>query len=168
MKILTCNKYFYRKGGAELVFFDTAALLKSYGHAVAFFSMQHPKNSACKHDEYFVANRDYLDERTSISKQITSAFNLLYSFEARNKISKVLDGFNPNVVHLHNIYHQLSPSILHAIKKRNIPVIMTLHDYKVACANYLMLSNGQICERCKDGKYINCFKQGCVLELGLV
>ena len=54
MKILQINKYFYRKGGADTVFFNTIKLLEDHGHTVIPFSLQHDKNELSQYDHYFV------------------------------------------------------------------------------------------------------------------
>ena len=73
----------------------------------------------------------------------------------------VLDRVRPDVVHLHNIYHQLSPSILRPIKRRGIRTVMTLHDYKLACPTYQFLDNGKICEACVPRKFRNAALKAC-------
>jgi glycosyltransferase involved in cell wall biosynthesis len=60
----------------------------------------------------------------------------------------VLDDFRPDLVHVHNLYHQLSPSVLAPLRRRRIPTLMTLHDYKLACPTYKFLDHGQPCEAC--------------------
>lgn len=162
MKILLANKYFYLKGGAEASFFETAKLLKNKGHKVIFFSMKHKRNFSSECEKYFVSNVDY--EKDGFKNMITSSVNILYSFEAKRKIERLIEKEKPDVAHLHNIYHQISPSILHIFKRYKIPIILTLHDYKMVCASYSMLSNGTVCEACKNGKYYHCFLKGCVKD----
>jgi glycosyltransferase involved in cell wall biosynthesis len=160
MKILLANKYFYLKGGAEVSFFETAKLLESKGHKVIFFSMQHPHNFSSEYEKYFVSNVDY--ENDGFKIKIDASLKLLYSFEAKRKIKELIEKEKPDIAHLNNIYHQISPSILHSLKKFRIPMIMTLRDYKIICASYSMLNNGSVCEACKNGRYYNCFFRGCV------
>lgn len=162
MKILFANKYFYRKGGAEYVFFDSAKLLENKGHKIIFFSMHHPKNLTSAYNDYFVSLIDY--EKGGIKNKVDVSVKLLYSFEAKRKMEALIKKEKPDVAHLHNIYHQISPSIIHTLKKYHIPIVMTLHDYKITCASYHMLANGRICEACKDGKYYQCFLKRCVKE----
>ncbi|MDX9913218.1 MAG: glycosyltransferase [Candidatus Moranbacteria bacterium] len=160
MRILEINKYFFVKGGAERHFFDVADLLMENGHEVAFFSMQHKNNLKNKWSKYFVSTVGYTDEH-SLKEKIKGVFRMFYSFEAKNKINKILDDFKPEVVHIHNIYHQLSPAILFEIKKRNIPIIMTVHDYKLVNPNYNLFHKGKIYNRCLNGKYYQCFLDKC-------
>jgi glycosyltransferase involved in cell wall biosynthesis len=160
MNILLANKYFYRKGGAESSFFITADLLRRKGHNVIFFSMQDERNDPSEYERYFVSNVDY--EKPGVKNKIDAAIKLLYSYEAKNKIEQLIKREKPDIAHLNNIYHQISPSIIHGLKKFNIPVVMTLRDYKLVCASYNMLVQGKACEACKDGKYYHCFLKGCV------
>lgn len=158
MKILLVNKYFYKRGGAETYFFETARLLRQNGHAVEIFSMKHPRNLESVFQQFFVSYIDYDDH--SLSNIIKASSRLLYSVEAKRKIEKLLNR-KPDIVHLNNIYHQISPSIISTIKKFQVPVIMTLHDFKMVCSSYAMLANNRICEACKHGKYYNCFLAKC-------
>ena len=160
MNILLAKKYFYRKGGAESSFFITADLLRRKGHNVIFFSMQDERNDPSEYERYFVSNVDY--EKPGLKNKIGAAIKLLYSFEAKNKVEQLIKREKPDIAHLNNIYHQISPSIIHGLKKFNIPVVMTLRDYKLVCASYNMLVQGKACEACKDGKYYHCFLKGCV------
>jgi glycosyltransferase involved in cell wall biosynthesis len=162
MKILLINKYFYHKGGAETVFFDTAELLKKKGHELVFFSMKHPKNIRTEYEKYFVSETDY--EKPGIGDSLRASMNILYSFEAKNRLEKLLQEEKPDIAHLHNIYHQISPSILHSLKKNKVPVVMTLHDYKLVCGSYALIAGGKICEACKGRKYYNCFIKRCVKQ----
>lgn len=160
MKILLVNKYFYLKGGAEQVMFDTADILIENGHEVSFFSMEYPKNKTTEYSNYFVSNVDFNSQE--IAHAGKAAMRILYSFEAKRNIERLIHTFRPDIAHLHNIYHQISPSIIHSLKKAGIPIVMTLHDYKLVCASYSMLADGSICEACCSGKYYYCFYRRCV------
>lgn len=129
MKILEINKFHFVKGGADRHFFDAIHLLRSKGHQVAVFSMDHPQNIFSPWKKYFPSYVGYNQSDSTIWQRLIGVARMFHSFEARNKIGKLLDDFRPEVVHLHNIYHQLSYSILPEIKKRNIPVVLTVHDY---------------------------------------
>ncbi len=160
MKILQVHKFFYLSGGADRVFFDTSALLEKNGHKVFYFSMKHPDNFACPFDRYFVSQSAY--DNNTLESSLMNALNIIYSPEARRKMDLLLAEQNPDIAHLHNIYHQLSPSILHSLKRRKMPVVMTLHDYKLVCPSYSMLRDGKPCEACKGGAYQHCFLNACV------
>lgn len=159
MKILLCNKYFFRKGGAESLFFGTAELLKEKGHEVHYFSMADKDNYPSDDEEYFVSEVDY--DSGGLAEKMRHAAGLLYSLEAREKMRRLAERIKPDVVHLHNIYHQISPSILHPLKELGIPVVMTLHDYKMVCGAYTLLSPRGVCEKCGGGRHYHCLVEKC-------
>lgn len=161
MNILYVNKFHYLRGGSEAVYFNTAHLLESKGHRSVFFSMQHPQNLPCETSNYFMPHVDLVTTEGLLS-QLKTTLRILYSFEAKKRLSKLLDKYPIDIAHLHNIHYHISPSILHELKKRKIPVIMTLHDYKMACASYLMLANGVPCEACSGGKYFEAVRNKCI------
>jgi len=76
----------------------------------------------------------------------------IYNRDAQRKLADLLDAFQPDIVHLHNYYHQLSTSILCPIRQRNIPVVQTLHDYHLIDPTYKLFSNGRIFEDTQGGK----------------
>lgn len=160
MNVLLVNKYFYPRGGSERTFFDTADLLQARGHGVSFFSMDHPSNRESAFSRYFVSRVDY-DLPGSPVRKARAAARLLYSTQARTKLARLLDAVRPDLVHLHNIHHQISPSIIPLLKKRGLPVVMTLHDYKMVCPVYTLARGGRPCEECAGGRYIRCFRHRC-------
>lgn len=160
MKILLVNKFLYPKGGDAIVTLNTGKLLAENGHDVQYWGMAHQTNGDFRFKDFFVRQVDF-EKKALIKEQLTRSSNLLYSFEAKNKIEKVLKIWKPDIVHLHNYAHQISPSILHVFKKYNIPVVMTMHDYKLVCPVYSLLSNGKVCEECKEGKYYRCIVNKC-------
>lgn len=162
MKILFVNKFFYIKGGAENSMFQTAGMLERQGHEIIYFSMADHKNIASEWNRFFVSNVDF--DIRSLRGKIRVAFKLLYSFEAKKRIECLIQKTRPDLVHLNNIYHQISPSILDSIKKFNLPVVMSLRDYKLVCANQRMVNDQGICELCTNGRYYNCFLHTCVKQ----
>lgn len=163
MKILLINKFHYLRGGSEVVYFGTANLLEHHGHKSLFFSMNHPDNLPCETSNFFMPYVDLVTNNGLVS-QFKTAGRILYSFNAKKRLSKLLDKYQVDIAHLHNIHHQISPSILHELKKRKIPVVMTFHDFKMVCASYSMLADGRPCEACSGGKYFNALKNRCVKE----
>lgn len=162
MKSLLISKYFYIKGGAENLFFQTAALLEKNGHKVCFFSMQHARNEPSEYDKFFVSNVDY--DKKGMVNALRSAGRLLYSLYARRRIEALIKQEKPDIAHLHNIYHQISPSIIDSLMKYQIPIVMTLHDYKLVCAAYSMFASEKVCEACKNSRYYQCLLKKCVKD----
>lgn len=151
MKILLANKFNFLGGGADKYFLDLANVLASKGHEVIKFCMQHPKNLPDKNEHYFVSYVDIAQK--GIVNKLRYAGRILYSFEAKRKFAELLKKEKPDLIHIHNIYHQISPSILSVAKKYNIPVVMHLHDYKLVSPNYSLFSNGQIDTSSVGGHY---------------
>lgn len=162
MKVLIINKYLYPKGGDAICAFATGELLISKGHEVIFWGMKDERDPPYPHHDIFI-NKVDLNSSVGVRQQLKIAGNMLYSVEAKAKIEKLIQRIGkPDIVHLHNFAHQISPSILHVFKKYKIPCVMTMHDYKLVCASYALLAHGNICEKCVGSLYINCFMEGCV------
>ena len=160
MKILQVNQYYYPRGGADKYFLDLVESLTYKGHRVAVFSMQHPKNLESEWSKYFVSRISF--NKPSLRDKFLTPGRVIYSLEAKRKFTKLLNDFKPDIIHIHNIYHHLSPSILDAAKKMNIPVVMHLHDYKLICPNHMLFTKGKICTECQKHKYYKCVKNKCV------
>ncbi len=156
MRILLINQFFYRRRGAETYLFDLKALLERNGHEVAVFSMVHPENEPSPWSQYFVSSVDYSN------KNIKAAARMFWSREAQRKLDTLLDVFKPDLAHIQNIYHQISPSVLVTLKKRHIPIVLTLHDYKLICPNYELYTENETCRRCKGGRYYNAVVHRCL------
>lgn len=163
MKILQVHKFYYLKGGAERYFFDVSELLEKNGHIIIPFAMQGKKNKPSEFEKYFVSEIDTSQVKFSWQGLRTAA-RFYYSFEARSKVEELIKKTKPELVHLHNIYHHLSPSILPIFKKYNLPVVMTVHDWKLICPNYLLFTKGEACERCKVYRYWNCVRYKCLKD----
>ena len=148
MKILLVNKFLYPKGGDAISTVATGNLLSEKGHQVFYFGMKNPKNPDFSYQEYFVSDVDY-DANLNFFQKLKLTFRIFYSWEARNKVGHLLKKVKPDIVHLNNFAHQITPSILDEIKKYHIPVVMTMRDYKIVCPSYSMLANGKPCKRCR-------------------
>lgn len=136
MRIAHVNKYYYGRGGADQYMISLMKLLESRGHVTAPFSMHHPKNMDTPWKDFFVSEMDTASDSTSVLRKISYARRVFWSREAYQKAGLFFDTFRPDILHVHNIYTQLSPSVLKAAKERGIPVVMTVHDYHLLSANY--------------------------------
>jgi glycosyltransferase involved in cell wall biosynthesis len=147
MRVLQVNKFLYGGAGAETVMFRTADLLRSHGHDVSFFAMQDPRNIACSESEYFPAGRYYGTEHGFVQRA-RAAGSSVYSMQARKALRRLLHARRPEVAHLHNVYHQLTLSVVDELVAHEIPIVMTLHDYKPVCPSYVLYTEHQPCHRC--------------------
>jgi glycosyltransferase involved in cell wall biosynthesis len=161
LRVLHVNKFLYRRGGAEAYMFDLARLQTAAGDEVAFFGMDHPDNEPMPYASHFPSYVEFRPASLSVGTTIRASARMLYSRSAETGIAAVIADFRPDVVHLHNIYHQLSPSVLRPLARAGIPSVMTLHDYKLACPTYQFLDHGRICEACLGGHFYHAATHRC-------
>lgn len=154
MKVVVVHKYFYPRDGVTTHIFDLIELLASHGHTVIPFAMKHPKNVYSPYSDFFVSEKDFATPKSFLEK-VRLFGHMVYSFEAKKKFKKLLLQEQPDIVHIHNIYHHISPSILDACREMNISVVQTVHDYKLVCPNYTLFANGKIDEGCLQGNYFH-------------
>ena len=161
MRILFCNKYNFRFSGTEAYLFEIMELLRSHGHEVALFSMQDPRGKPTSYDRHFVPHIEFKDNRASLFARVGMAAHAIYSREARRRLREMIKDFQPDVAHVRNIYHHLSPSIFWELKKQAIPVLYHLNDFKILCPAYNMVANGRVCARPCTGHYWKMVGKGC-------
>lgn len=152
MKILFCNKYNYPFSGTEVYLFELMELLREHGHEVALFSMQDSRGQLTPYDRHMVSYIDF-KSKAGFWRKVRNAGHAIYSTEARQKLRTMIHEFRPDVAHIRNIYHHLSPSILWELKAQGIPVLYHLNDFKLLCPSYNLVSQGEACEACKGGKF---------------
>ena len=138
MKILLCNKFYYRRGGDCIVTMNLEQLLKDHGHEVAVYAMQYHENTISPWSKYWPKSMSKIDA-------FTRPFG---TKEVKDGFVKLLNDFQPDVVHLHNIHTQLSPIIAKIAHQRGIKVVWTLHDTKLVCPCYTCMRDGKWCEKC--------------------
>lgn len=150
-KVLFANKFLFRNGGSEAVMFDEMAWLGERDLEIVDFSMRDPRNRPSRFERYFVSAKSY--RGGSRIGKLRSVASLIRSKEAIDNIARLIRDEMPDVIHCHNIYHQLTPSIINAAVGLRKPVVLTLHDYKPVCPVYTQLSNGEVCNSCGDGNF---------------
>jgi glycosyltransferase involved in cell wall biosynthesis len=160
MRILFCNKYNYPFSGTEVYLFQAMELLRSRGHEVALFSMADSRGEPTPFDHHFMPHADF-KKQSGWFHQLGLAGHAIYSWEARRRIRAMIAEFRPDVTHVRNIYHHLSPSILWELKAQKIPVVYHLNDFKVLCASYNLVLRGEACEACKGGEFWHALKEKC-------
>lgn len=161
MRILHVNKFFDFHGGAEVYLHQLAERQQQQGHEVHIFTTRKP-GTPPHADERFSPKYHAYNEFEGPLEDGKKALAYIWNHEARQKFAAMLDEIKPDVVHLHNLYHHLSTSVLAEIRKRKLPCVQTLHDYKLACPNYKMYTQGSVCERCKNGDYTQAIKFRCL------
>ena len=161
--LLSLNTYNYRRGGSDVVFLEHDAMLRAQGWDTAVMTMYHPKNEPSPWSRFFADEIEFGHEYGALDK-LAMAGKVIYSGEARRKISALLDEFPADVAHAHCIYHHLSPSVLVELKRRGIPTVMTAHDLKLACPAYKMLNRGGVCEKCRSGNLLHLVANRCIRD----
>ena len=159
LRVLSVNKFHHITGGADRCYFEWSDLLERRGNAVIPFSMSHERNEPTAYARYFVDKVDFFNSTTRDLPAV--AMRVLYSTQARRRIEALIEDTRPDVAHLHNVAHQLSPSILHSLRESRIPVIQTVHDYKFGCPTYKFYTAGHVCEDCKGHRYYNAVLHKC-------
>ena len=168
MKILMVNKFLYPKGGAETYVLKLGACLASQGHEVQYFGMDHERRCVGNRVGAYTRNMDFHGGSRLV--KLTYPLRTIYSSEARRKIRRVLEDFQPDVCHLNNFNYQLTPSIILEIRKwekergRRCKIIYTAHDPQLVCPNHMCMNPNtlEVCRECFGGKYGNCLKGRCI------
>jgi glycosyltransferase involved in cell wall biosynthesis len=161
MKVLLINKYHYIKGGSDRVYFNTNMLLEENHHEVAHFSTKSKDNSETSYSSYFVDSVEYRDS-TSLQK-ILGVKDYIYNRKAYDNLSSLVEEFQPDIAHLHLFYGGLSGSVLKSLRRHKIPMVMTVHDYRLLCpANAFLDAQGNICEKCINRSFYQCAMKKCL------
>ncbi len=165
MRILYCNKYNYPFSGTEVYLFELMELMRSQGHEVALFSMADPRGEPTPYDGHFVPHIDF-KAKAGWWEKAQRVGHAIYSTDARRRLRAMIAEFRPDVAHVRNIYHHLSPSILWELKAQKVPVLYHLNDFKILCPSYNLVSQGEACEACKGGRFRHVVTSKCYPGLG--
>lgn len=162
-KILQINNFLYMRGGDTRYMFELAKVLNSNGIDVEYFGMKHSLNKKYNYDKYFISTLDF--EKLNNKKNIFNIFKVItkstWNIEAQRKIRKLLAEYKPDVVHVHNILHHITPSIFPVIKSLGIPIILHVHDFNLICPDIYLFREKKICTQCFNNKYYNCLIHKC-------
>jgi glycosyltransferase involved in cell wall biosynthesis len=139
--------------------------MRARGHEVALFSMADPRGKPTPYDGHFVPHIDF-KAQSGWRDKAKLVGHAIYSLEARRRLRAMIAEFRPDVAHVRNIYHHLSPSILWELKAQNVPVLYHINDFKLLCPSYNLVSQGQACEACKGGAFWHVLRSKCYPGLG--
>ena len=158
MKILMVNKYLYVVGGAEKYMFSLGDELKKQGNEVQYFGIASSKN---------IAGNDWNITAKCFENSFAQKINfhsIVYSNSAKKSMDRLLDLYQPDLIHLNNINYQLTPSIIYSAKERKIPVVWTLHDSQLVCPSHRMYleKKNKMCFSCLSGDFHFCIKNKCL------
>ena len=142
MNILYIVTYLYNRGGDSNHAFALADALASKGHNVSFFGMEDPNNFPNLPGP-FAPRVDYQELKSKKGiKSALLALNSIYSLNARRAAETFIEQHGPfDIAHIHSVHHQLTLSVLDALRKAKLPIIWTLHDYKLICPNTTLFND---------------------------
>jgi len=125
MKILLLHNTYQQKGGEDTVFNAEKTLLAQNGHNV----------------ETLIFNNDDID---SFASKITTGIRSFYNGKSAKRLQEKINQFLPDVIHVHNFFPIASPSVFMVAHKNNIPIVMTLHNYRLLCPSAILYYNNEI------------------------
>ena len=155
MRILEISPYNFVHGGSDRYFLTVSQLLEQAGHEVHRFCKRDDRNLPSKDAAFFVPGID------PAQGGISDALRMLYSRAAARNLEALLDAHPIDLAHLHIYYGHFSGSILNVLKKRGIPSVQTIHDYKVACPISTFNRHGEICEDCQTARFWKTLQHRC-------
>lgn len=149
MRILQIHNYYRDPGGEDAVVATEAGLLRTAGHEVVQYSVQNPSSWLATTGSLVVAP---------------------WNPAASHRVRRLAESRRPAVAHVHNTWFSLSPSVLRALRKAGVPVVMTLHNYRLLCANAILFRDGEPCELCVgslpwNGVRYRCYRGSAVASL---
>jgi glycosyltransferase involved in cell wall biosynthesis len=146
MKILIVhNRYRSASPSGEnrVVDQETAALLRA-GHEV----------------EHFERLSDDIEDFSLREKTVIPG-QVVWSSSAAREISTIIGEFRPDVVHIHNVFPMISPSVLRACRRHLVPTVVTIHNYRLICPSGDLFRNGSICHDCVGRIPLPAIEHGC-------
>ncbi|MDT4289243.1 glycosyltransferase [Methylomonas sp. MO1] len=143
MKILLVHNRYQQAGGEDNVVAAEAKLLAEHGQEVELWSV------------------DNKDLPAGLKGKINTAITTTYSAASLAIAQDYLRTFKPAVVHVHNFFPQISPSIYDACMAQGVPVVQTLHNYRLICPGAMLMRDGKICEQCIAGSPFQAVRYGC-------
>lgn len=157
MRILHVNNYHFARGGSDRYFLDVARGLANRGHEVRTLAPVDPRDT----DVDMRIDSSIKPVSMSMRLDPSQIARFFYSGAARAALRHVTAAFSPEVVHLHIYYGQMTPAILLPVREAGIPIIQTLHEYKIVCPAQTMLRDELICTACRGGRYWNAIRYKC-------
>jgi glycosyltransferase involved in cell wall biosynthesis len=131
MRILLVHERYQQRGGEDAVADAEAKLLERNGHGVSYYSR----------------NNDELRGH-GLLETISAGVDTVWASKAFREIDDVIEKHKPEVAHFHNTFPMISPSAYYACARRGIPVVQTLHNYRLVCPGATFLREGKVCEEC--------------------
>jgi glycosyltransferase involved in cell wall biosynthesis len=164
MNILMANWTWYPSGGDWTYVDSICNIYRTKGHSIIPFSMKDERNYPHPYSKFFIDHIDYKaeNEKKSLKAGLRVLGKSIYSAEAKKNLNQLLDTVDVDIAQLNGgINNYLTPAIIPVLKKRKIPVVWRILDYKLICPNTTFVSNSKVCEACFKHKYYHCALKRC-------
>lgn len=138
MKVLRIHNCYLEKGGEDAVLCSEIEMLKRFGHDVILYT---PSNSEIKDFSLYGKLRFLIKD-------------IIWSKKTYDEIKKLVKREKPDIAHIHNIFVMVSPSVYYALNEEDIPIVQSLHNFRLFCPGGVFYRNGKICEECNSRNFI--------------
>ncbi len=144
MRVLIVHGAYQQFGGEDSVVRAERELLERHGDEVLLYSRHNDET-----------------KQFSAAEKVAFFPQTVYSWKSSGEIADVVHGFKPDVAFVHNVYPLISPSVYHKLHALGVPAVQVLHNFRPFCPNGFFYTQGQICEACKGGNYLNAVRKRC-------
>lgn len=144
MKILIIHNSYQQKGGEDVVVEQEIALLKRHGHEVVVYRRSNTESSELT--RWALASR------------------IIWARDVQREVAELIRQERPTLVHVHNTFFMISPSVYSACQAADVPIVQTLHNYRLLCPAANLLRDGQPCDLCIRGTLLNSIVHACYRE----
>jgi glycosyltransferase involved in cell wall biosynthesis len=128
MRVLLIHNQYQQAGGEDAVVRAESALLRAHGHEVQLYGRSN-------------------DELRQVPV-LKAGMSAIWSRSAASDIDRICTSFDPDVVHVHNTFLVISPAVYWVAARRNVPVVQTLHNFRLLCPQGTFLKHGAVCQAC--------------------
>ncbi len=147
--VLNINNFHFPRGGSDRYFLELTELLKDEGHRTSTFSAAHPLSI---NNNWLVVSPTKR-VNTECGDSLSNILRFCFNRQARDLMEQANSIFRPDIAHLHIYYGQLTASILKPLRKSGVPIVQTLHEYKIVCATHGLYANGKYCDACQGKSF---------------
>jgi glycosyltransferase involved in cell wall biosynthesis len=155
LTILNVGQNYHVRGGSDRYMLALGRLLEARGHRVVPFAAAHATNQATEWGAYFPARVDFEHPGAG------DLLRYLYNAGAGRSLGRLITAASPDIAHLHIYYGQLTTAILRELRRRRVPVVQTLHEYKLVCPTHALAAGDEICEDCRGSAFWHAIARRC-------
>jgi glycosyltransferase involved in cell wall biosynthesis len=151
MKIVIVHNTYQQPGGEDVAVAAESNLLERHGHTVVRYSRSNNEIAMM-----------------SGPRRLLTVKDMIHSTKSRSEMLDLLRGQRPDLVHVHNTFMMVSPSVFEACREAGVPVVHTLHNYRLLCAGWSLSREGKVCEECLESGLWRGVWHGCYRDSRLM